>query len=326
MRKLVDDPRLMWKCCSLYYQDGLGQQEVAQALGISRPTVSRMLRNGRDSGMVRIEVSSPEGTLYGALERELERQFGLQEVIIVQPTATEEGTEKIVSPLGIAVFDYLIRILRPGDYVGVTMGMTLQNIVRSESVIEDRLEVTFVPVLGGVSETRHDIHSNTIAAGFADRFHASCVQFFSPAVFSSSELLEAFKSEKEVEKIYHLFPRLDAIVMGIGVLEEETSTIRKMGYIDADTLERFKENGAEGDIALQYFDNKGNTKAFAEHNARVAGIRLESIHKIHYRIGVTSGREKAKPVLAAINGDFINVLITDVNCAEEILRLSKPPG
>ncbi|BEU87004.1 sugar-binding transcriptional regulator [Selenomonas sp. TAMA-11512] len=323
MRRLVDDPRLMWKCCSLYYQDGLGQQEVAQALGISRPTVSRMLKNGRDSGMVRIEVASPAGTLYGEMERALEKQFGLQEVIIVQPTVTEEGTEKIVSPLGAAVFQYLLRILRAGDYVGVTMGMTLQNVVRSESVIEDPLDVTFVPVLGGVSETRYDVHSNTIAAGFAERFHATCVQFFSPAVFSSGEILEAFKTEKEVEKIYRLFSCLDAIVMGIGILEEHLSTIRKLGYIDTHTLERFKANGAEGDIALQYFDNKGNTKAFSEHNSCVAGIRIETIHNIRYRIGVTSGQEKAKAVLAAINGDFINVLITDVNCAGEILRLSE---
>ena len=28
MRKIVDDERLIFKCCSLYYQDEIGQKEI----------------------------------------------------------------------------------------------------------------------------------------------------------------------------------------------------------------------------------------------------------------------------------------------------------
>ena len=79
MKKMVDDTRLIFKCCSLYYQDHKGQQEICDILGISRPTVSRMLKQGRERGVVKIEITNPENVAYGQLERKLEQLFGLQE-------------------------------------------------------------------------------------------------------------------------------------------------------------------------------------------------------------------------------------------------------
>lgn len=59
MRKIVDDMRLLVKCCSLYYRDNLGQEEICEILGVSRPTVSRLLKLGREKGIVKIEFSTP---------------------------------------------------------------------------------------------------------------------------------------------------------------------------------------------------------------------------------------------------------------------------
>ncbi len=33
MKKIVDDNRLIYKCCYLYYMDGLGQKEICDQLG-----------------------------------------------------------------------------------------------------------------------------------------------------------------------------------------------------------------------------------------------------------------------------------------------------
>ena len=47
MKKIVDDWRLIYKVCSLYYEDDMRQQEVSDYLGISRATVSRMFASER---------------------------------------------------------------------------------------------------------------------------------------------------------------------------------------------------------------------------------------------------------------------------------------
>lgn len=47
----------------LYYQADLGQQEIATRLGVSRPTVSRLLQNAKTKGYVKIEVQDPFSNL-----------------------------------------------------------------------------------------------------------------------------------------------------------------------------------------------------------------------------------------------------------------------
>ena len=46
MKKIVDDERLIYKVCCLYYQDDMNQKEIGDYLGISRSSVLRMLQKG----------------------------------------------------------------------------------------------------------------------------------------------------------------------------------------------------------------------------------------------------------------------------------------
>ena len=43
----------------LYYQQGLSQAEVATRMGLSRPTVAKLLAHGRERGFVTIEIHDP---------------------------------------------------------------------------------------------------------------------------------------------------------------------------------------------------------------------------------------------------------------------------
>lgn len=313
MRKLVDDVRLIFKCCSLYYQDGIGQREICELLGISRPTVSRMLNAGKELGIVKIEIHNPDNLMYGQLERELEKLFNLQEVIIV-PTSAE---------LGRAALKFGARILRDKDYVGVSMGTTLQSVARADFFIENKVSCTFVPVLGGVGESRPDLHSNYIAQEFAERFGGKWVQLFAPALFSKRTLLEEFSKEQTIQKVTNLFSKLDALFMGIGSADPKFSTVLHTGYVDDKTLRTFARRGAVGDIILRYFDIDGDTKPFADFNSRVAGINLSLLKKIPCRVGVAGGEHKIQAVAGAINGDYLTVLITDVDCAQGLLNLRR---
>lgn len=48
MKKIVDDWRLIYKVCSLYYEDDMRQQEISDYLGIFRATISRMLQKEKE--------------------------------------------------------------------------------------------------------------------------------------------------------------------------------------------------------------------------------------------------------------------------------------
>ena len=80
MKKIVDDWRLIYKVCSLYYEDDMRQQEVSDYLGISRATVSRMIQKGKGSGIVSVEVINHVQFYYNKQKQALERKYGMKEV------------------------------------------------------------------------------------------------------------------------------------------------------------------------------------------------------------------------------------------------------
>jgi DNA-binding transcriptional regulator LsrR (DeoR family) len=297
------------------------QQDICDSLGLSRATVSRMLRIGREQGIVRIEVINPIDFDYGKLEKELERKYGLKEVIIVdnQPLDTEDDK---IQRLSEASFDYLSHIFKDGDTIGVAMGYTLYNVANVKKKFEYDKQFLFVPLFGGISQTRMgkiDVQANQNAAIFAQKFGGRYVQFLAPAVFQNVEVMKGFLQEESVNYIYDYFDKLNSVVMGIGIPERGGSTLVSAGYIDERKLDEFVEHGAVGDIALRFFNQEGKTEPFKEFNDKVAGIPMNTLKKVENRIGIGGGVEKVNAIKGAIRAQFINILITDVDCAQKML-------
>ena len=99
MRKVIDDPRLMVRVCDLYYNQGISQQQIAKDLNLSRPTVSRVLALAKEQGIVKISISNVNAVEHWELERRLEKEFGLREVIIVGENSSEDGMKESLGSL-----------------------------------------------------------------------------------------------------------------------------------------------------------------------------------------------------------------------------------
>ena len=149
------------------------------------------------------------------------------------------------------------------------------------------------------------------------------MQFLSPAVFSERSVLQKFMKEKAVNYILEEFRKLNVVVVGIGVPDGEDHTLDKAGYLTGEARRRLVENGAAGDMCLQFFDKDGNTGGFGFFNDRVAAMRLKNIRSIPSKIGIAGGQRKARAVIGAIRGKYINILITDSECAKKLIELAE---
>lgn len=319
MKKIIDDIRLIYKCCSLYYEDNMSQQEISEVLQISRPSVARMIKSGRKSGIVNIEIKNPDNLMFANMERELEKKFGLEEVVIAATNNTEFGASMVNENLAQEMVKFLVRIAEDREYIGVTMGMTLRNLTHVQLNNVEKLKCTFVPIVGGIGESRYDIHSNYIAMAFANLFKADCLQFFAPLVFSKPDLLNDFLQEESMQSILKSFNKISTVIMGIGIPDRAHSTILKAGYINEEMFDDFIKKGVVGDVAMQFFDKDGNVEKFNTFNKLVAGMPIEKLKKIRRRIGVATGSTKAVSVVGAIRGGFVNILIIDSECAKSLL-------
>ncbi|MBU3179802.1 sugar-binding transcriptional regulator [Clostridium psychrophilum] len=312
MKKIVGGNRLLIKCCKLYYMQSMTQNEISKTLGISRPTVSRLLKEAMEKGIVKIEIQESEQSNYEDLESSIEKKYGLKEVLI-----TNDNEEGLTSDLGCMAAKYLERIIRNTDIIGVSMGTTVKEIGRFVSK-GSNVDAMFVPLIGGVGQIGIDIHPNEVAMSLSRAFNGKFKLLHVPAIISDTDLIEKLKEEKSVSDVLEYINKVNISIVGIGAPTEK-STMMASGYFDKEKLENLKRLNAVGDICLQFFDINGNSKQFKD-NSKVFGSHLEDIKNIDRVIGVAGGDEKVEAIIGAINGRFINVLITNYSCAKLIFN------
>ena len=77
-----DDIRLIVKIAQLYYEQDMTQVQIARELGIYRTTISRLLKRGRDQGIVTIAINYDYNENLW-LEQQVKQKFGLKDVVVV---------------------------------------------------------------------------------------------------------------------------------------------------------------------------------------------------------------------------------------------------
>lgn len=310
MQKIVDDSRLIVKCCKLYYEENYTQHEIASNLGVSRPTVSRLLKEGKDSGIVRIEIINPLRNNFDFLERQIERQFGLKEVIIVEDEL-DDRLQTIQAAKAAA--EYLMRIVKQGNTVGVSMGNTVKCI-SSYIANQGKLNLTFVPFIGGVGQSQREIHPNEIITDLARAFGGSFKLLHAPAVVSNENIKKEILKENSIKEVLDYAKLCNIGLVGVGSPTDPASSMMSSGYFNLYDTSNLEKAGAIGDICLHFYDINGNTDKF-DFNKRVVGIDLEDLKKIETMIGVACGDKKIMAIIGALNSKLINVLVTNYNNA-----------
>src|SRR5690625_7712176 len=87
------DLQMLHRAASAYYRDDLRQAEIADRLGISRPSVSKLLAEARRIGMVRFEVLDVPTADVTDLERRLRELLG-SDAVRVGPGGHSQGDRR----------------------------------------------------------------------------------------------------------------------------------------------------------------------------------------------------------------------------------------
>ncbi|MBR0382405.1 MAG: sugar-binding transcriptional regulator [Eubacterium sp.] len=312
MKKVIDDVRLMVKACDLYYNQSVSQQQIAAELGISRPTVSRLLTQARDQGIVEIRISYLDSIRYWELERQLEKDLGLKRVLIVD---TFEDDDRQKDELGKMTASFLKQVIHDDDVVGVSMGSTLARAVEHMDHPQAK-NVTFVPLVGGTGLLRTELHSNTLAEKLSQIYGGSYIPMHAPARVTNKTLREELMKEDGVAAVLRRTRNLDVAVMGIGY-PSSGSALMATGYFSEKEIRGLKNREIAGDVCMQFFDIQGNSRPYREDNS-VIGVDIQRLPKVPVSIGTAGGIEKLSAIRGAINGKYINILITDLSCARAL--------
>lgn len=305
--------QLILRAARLYYEDYLTQQQIADELGVSRPTVSRLLTQARREGIVQITIKDPF-TRSEDLENQLVQSFNLKQAVLV----AGEGLsgELLRRRLGFATAEYLKHALSEGNKLGIGWGRTLHAVVEALDA-QQRLGIQVVPLIGGLGQISSSFQVNDLARRLAEAFGGTWQPFYVPAFVADPAALEALLHLEDVAPVLQSWPQVDVALVGIGhFASQQQSSMLFSSYIAADVLQKLELCGAVGDLCGRFFDAQGQ-QCFVERG--IIGISLEQLRVLDHVIGVAGGAEKVAAILGALRGGYVDVLVTDTITAQAVL-------
>lgn len=305
--------RLSIEAARLYYQSDYSQQQIATLLGVSRPTVSRLLQHAKDEGYVRIDIIDPREDI-DILASELKKRYHLDTVqLCYSPLNDYEEIKKHISK---KAAEFLHETVQDGDIIGVTWGTTMHAVALNlQSKPLKGVEV--VQLKGGVSHSQVNTYAAEIVNLFAEAFQTMARYLPLPVIFDSIAVKQMVEEDRHISRIIELGRQANIAAFTVGTVQEDALLFR-LGYFNEGEKELLGLTGA-GDICSRFFDKDGEICSEAINN-RTVGIDLSELRKKEKSILIAGGQRKIKAIQAALAGKYANILITDQFTAQALLK------
>lgn len=308
--------RLLIKVSQMYYEQNLSQKDISKALGISRPQISRFLQKARDENIVSIKINNPflDETI---LEKELTVRFGLSDALVLNTAGTDKAAR--LEEFGRMAAPYLENFISDDDVVGVMSGRTISSVIHGIPYFP-RKRLKIVPLVGGLGSRNSRWHANSIAQAFAARSNATCYILNVPSVMQNEAARDLLVQEPEIASLLRLGAACDVALVGIGQVENTASNV-VAGGLNPKDIQSLKAESAAGSMCISYFDTEGKL-LHPEIERRMIGQSLEDIKKVR-TIAVAIGDSKTEAIVAALKTGYVDVFITNLETAHNIIRTTK---
>jgi deoxyribonucleoside regulator len=305
------------RTAQLYYRDGLSQAGVARALGISRPTVSNLLKECRETGIVEIRIQSPSSSCH-QLAQELEegfRPFGLEKAFVVPRGVDDEESVREAARVGSAFLNPRLAAL---PKIAISWGTSLYHLVQQLTAPSGGgFEVA--QLHGGLGSRNPEVDGFELARHLARRLGAEYHLVQAPALVNSLPLRDMLMEEPSIRRSVELCERADVALLGISPDDPQGSALVRSGFITEKQSQELLERGSVGHICCYHYDAGGDTEPF-DINQRVIGVSAERLKAIPLRVAIACGARKAEAIAGALRGGFLSVLVTDEPAAQKILQ------
>lgn len=309
----------MHKAATMYYLQGQTMEAIAAHLHTSRSSVSRLLSQARESGMVRISVMPMEDS-GSHIAHQLKEQFGVQAwVVPVRPGSSQ--VRRLTQVAAVAA-ESLMQFIHPGAIIGFAWGNTTAEVVRHlpKRPCED---VTLVQLNGAASrETTGVPYVGSIMTEAAQALGARSVHFPVPAFFDYADTKEAMWREGSVRQVLDLQRRCTVALFGVGGLTAEIpSHVYSSGYLSRDDIDALRRERVVGDVCTVFIRENGTYRGI-ELNQRASGPVPHELRRIERRVCVVAGVSKARALLGALRAQVATDVVVDEQTARQVLRLA----
>lgn len=298
------EEELMGKVAWYYYMQDMTQQSISEVLGITRMRVVKLLDKARKSGVIQFKIRQDSVSRI-EVEQELAARYHLKDAFVVPIAPGDEINDSIAKAASMYISDRLPE----NGFINIGYGDTPRKLLNYLATFTDRT-VSCVSLTGGVNYYLPNAQSGI--------FRAQLYLIPAPLLTSTKQLAEATKNEQSVQDIARMSRLSDMTVVGIGSMSDE-ATIVASNILSKNDFLYLRMQGAVGDILSHFIDAHGQP-VDAEIDDRLISTPLDTLKELKNVIGVAGGADKVDAIRAVLNGEYLDILITDEITAAALLE------
>lgn len=310
----MDKFALLAEIAEMYYKEGLNQQDIADRLDMSRSMVSRYLTSAQDLGVVEITIHHPDDRAR-EVETELKKAFGVDE-IYVHGGKNDDENERLAKTYALAA-KCLRALLKDDSILAVAWGRAVAGVYKALRPGKKLPGLKVVQPFGSALPNQ-DIDGTAIIGGLASLLGGKAYYLHAPLHVANEEVRANLLADPHIREVIDLAKRADIILTGIGDMDNVIAPGGWTHYLGKGDSARMRRSGSVGHILTRHFDISGNYLDMPIYRG-IIGISHESFMNIPRRIGAACGSSKVLPIIGALRGGFLNMLVTDEPTAYAIL-------
>jgi DNA-binding transcriptional regulator LsrR (DeoR family) len=293
-----------------YYLDGRSKVEIAEEFSLSRFKVARLLDDARSSGLVRIEIGHP-GVVDVELSARLMEALGLTHCVVTD--TPDDHPASLREHLGAAAAELLTEIVTPEDVLGLSWARSVSAMAGALRVLAP---VAVVQLTGALARPGADDSSIELVREVARVAGGPAYYFYAPMAVSDPTTARALRGQPEVARAFGLIGSVTKAVAGVGAWEPEQSTL----YDATSEAERAElgRTGVCAEVSGVLIDGDGEPVPAAL-TERMIGITAAQMRAVPEVIAIVYGLAKARAVLAAVRGGYVDSLVTHSTLATALI-------
>jgi DNA-binding transcriptional regulator LsrR (DeoR family) len=309
--------RQMYQALVLHFLEGLTQAQIADQLGISHATVNRLIKRGRQLGLVEIKIKSPVEPLVD-MEEQLRALGGISRAVVV-PTVSD-NPQTALQAVGEAAARLLLEEIIDGDTICITGGKGVSAVVAGLQPPR-RFDVEVIPATGCV-QGKHYTDVNHVSTLMADRLGGRSYQIHAPLFADDAEQRAMLINMRSVADV---FKQAKVAVVGIGSILSDDSSYYDLHPSSSTDRAAIERSGASCELLAHLLDDHGQVCDYSL-NRSLVSLTLAEFAEIPTKIGVASGPNKASPILSVLRGNHLDTLVTDEATGARVLALANSDG
>ncbi len=315
---MKDENNLMVKTALLYYRYDMTQPEIALKLGLSRQKVGRLLKQARESGLVKITIDY-KPSYSEECAGKLESLYSLREAIVIDTPVYDE--DEIKNEIGKVGAEFLKRIMRDNDSLSISWSSMVYLCAKHLGPMNLQ-KVIYSQLNGSHEKVPYKYSGMSILNILTQKTpNSTAYPLLAPMKVNSEELLQSLMEDDTIKTAMQAAKESRIALLGIGSISR-SSILFQAGYMDAELVKTLQACNAVADVCGHFINSDGEL-CNLESERKTLSIAPDDLKKKEFRIAVAGHEYKTNAIYGALQGKWCNVLITDLRTAEKLIEMKQ---